>query len=84
LDENLDDFVALIGKQVPEDRLDAHIDDLIGQAQDKLGEKFQTILDFALQFEISEIRDDLAYFRVYYDNFFSEKAYMRQKPWKRL
>lgn len=74
LDENLDDFVALVGKKVAEERLDAHIDDLIGLAQAKLGEKFQTILDFALQFEISEIRDDLAHFRVYYDNFFSEKS----------
>lgn len=71
---SLDDFIALAAKDPYEDAIDAHLDHLIAIAQQKLDDRFQTILDYALSLEVAELRDDLAHFRVHYDTFFSEKS----------
>lgn len=52
---------------------EVHIDALIDNAQQLLGENYQTIFSLALTSILEDIREDLAEYRVTYDEWFSEK-----------
>lgn len=75
------DAIALYAN-VPEDEIsegqgdkEAHIDGLIANAQQLLGEKnYQLIFNFTLDHILEGIKDDLAEFGVTYDEWFSERS----------
>ena len=55
-----------------------YIDTLIAQAKQLLGqEKYQIIFDTALNFILKDIHDDLAEFGVHYQNWFSEREFVK-------
>lgn len=81
------DFVhdaALVFKQVPEDLhedgtgdKEAHIDALIVNCQELLGQKsYTTVFNLALNSILDDIQDDLKAFGVTFDAWFSEKTLM--------
>jgi arginyl-tRNA synthetase len=50
-----------------------HIDGLIANAKTLLGSAYRTVFDLGLNLILDDIRDDLAEFRVTYQNWFSER-----------
>lgn len=57
---------------------DIYIDALIERAKLLLKDKYQLILDFALNDILTDTREDLAEFGVTYDNWFSERRFTEQ------
>lgn len=57
----------------PEGDKEAHIDALIANAQQLLGERYRDVFDTGLNTILADIKDDLAEFSVVYDEWFSEK-----------
>ncbi len=51
-----------------------HIDDLIVNSKEILGEGYEKIFKIALKFILNGIKDDLEAFNVHYDKWFSEKS----------
>lgn len=52
-----------------------YIDVVIERAKALLGAAYETIFEIGLDFILSDIREDLAEFRVHFDNWFSEKSF---------
>ena len=53
---------------------ESHIDELIAQAKDLLGDNFQNIFRVGIESILSGIRDDLADFGVHFEKWFSEQS----------
>jgi len=53
---------------------EAHIDGLIANAKALLSEQYDLVHRIALEAILSDIKDDLAAFRVHFDNWFSERS----------
>ena len=54
-----------------------HIDDLIAHAKRDLGDDFEIVHAFGLKAVLDDIKDDLAEFKVEYDEYFSENSLMK-------
>ncbi len=64
---------------VPPDELaggdkEAHIDGLVAQAKQLLGDNYRTVFDLGLTAILDDIKQDLGEFGVVYDNWFSERS----------
>lgn len=55
---------------------EAHIDGLIHNAQELLGDKYTLVFDAGLNAILDDIREDLGEFGAHYQNWFSEKSLM--------
>ncbi len=53
---------------------ESHIDELIAQAKDLLGDNFQNIFRVGIEIILSGIKDDLADFGVHFEKWFSEQS----------
>lgn len=51
-----------------------HIDALIKNSKARLGDAYQTVFDLGLKLILADIREDLAEFRVSYDQWYSERS----------
>jgi len=85
--ENNDKYrfaIESVMKDVPEDLSDSipdgdkekHIDGIIKNVKDLLGTEYQTVFDVALNHLLSDIKNDLEGFGVFYDEWFSERSLM--------
>lgn len=83
--ENKDKFqqaIAILMKDVAADFTEQnsqgdkekHIDGIINNAKTLLGEQYRTIFDIALNHLLTDIKNDLEGFGVYYDEWFSERS----------
>jgi arginyl-tRNA synthetase len=75
----LSELPAALFKDLPADgpdgNADQHLDVLIANANDSLGsERFRSVVEFALNSILDDIKDDLSEFGVTYDEWFSEKS----------
>ena len=80
LPDTLQRPIEVVFKDVPQDAPDgdkeAHIDALITNARELLGNDYQTVFDLSLNSILDDIKDDLVEFGVCYDEWFSEKKLM--------
>jgi len=53
---------------------ETHIDGVVAQARQLLGEQYDTVFDIGLQAILNDIKEDLAEFGVVYDEWFSERS----------
>ncbi|MFK8051868.1 MAG: arginine--tRNA ligase [Woeseiaceae bacterium] len=70
----LDELLAGLPNDGEDDQKERYVDALIANAEQLLGDTFGTLLDFARDAILDDIRDDLAEFGVTPDRFFSEKS----------
>lgn len=75
----LSELPAALFKELPADgpdgNADQHLDVLIANANNSLGnERFRSVVEFALNSILDDIKDDLSEFGVTYDKWFSEKS----------
>jgi arginyl-tRNA synthetase len=64
----------LAGVTRPDVDVEAHLDGLIANAKNVLGEDYATIHDFVLTEQLGDCRNDLLEFGVTFDHWFSEKS----------
>ncbi|MFV2060135.1 MAG: arginine--tRNA ligase [Gammaproteobacteria bacterium] len=83
--ENNDTYrhaIADVMKNVPDDLTDSnpdgdkekHIDGIIANSKQLLGDNYQIVFDVALNHLLSDIKNDLESFGVFYDEWFSERS----------
>jgi len=65
---------ASVPADVPEGDKEAHIDGLIANAKALLGDQYDLVHRIALEAILADIKEDLAEFRVHFDNWFSERS----------
>ncbi len=70
----VDAVYAAVPADAPEGDKEAHIDGLIANAKRLLGEAYDRVHRLALEAILEDIREDLAEFRVTFDNWFSERS----------
>lgn len=59
---------------LPQGDKEAYIDALIVQAKQILGANYATVFNLGLKTILDDIRDDLGLFRIYYDEWYSERS----------
>ncbi len=77
--ENLKHHASAVFNSVPADEPDggdkeAHIDGVVAQARQLLGEEYQSVFDLGLYAILKDIKEDLGEFGVEYDEWFSERS----------
>lgn len=70
----VDEVFAGVPADAPEGDKEAHIDGLIANAKRLLGEQYALVHRMALDAILADIKEDLAEFRVTFDNWFSEQS----------
>lgn len=65
---------ANVPADAPEGDKEAHIDGLIANAKALLEDQYELVHRVALEAILSDIKEDLAEFRVHFDNWFSERS----------
>ena len=74
LHRSVEEVYAGVPKDAPAGDKEAHIDGLIAAAKQLLGEQYALVHRVALESILGDIREDLAEFRVTFDNWFSEQS----------
>src|SRR3990167_965237 len=60
-----------------EDDKDIYIDAMINRVKQLLSDRYQVVFDIGLNTILADMRDDLTEFGVHYDNWFSERAFVK-------